>query len=90
MINTKERTIEFKNKCNECNQYLGIYGSIPAYIDSKEIKELKQNKFYRSDLEFGHDFEKSYSLFASEKIITILKLNKLIIDKDYREVISVE
>ena len=47
---------------------------------------MKSNTFYRSDLEFGHDFEQSYSLFASEEITTVLKVESLIIDKDLREV----
>ena len=89
-VNQIERPIEFKNKCNECNQYMGVYGSVPAYINSAEIQKMKPNIFYRSDLEFGHDFEQGYSLFALEEITTVLKAEGLIIDKDLREVRPVE
>jgi hypothetical protein len=85
-VNQTERPVLFENKCNECNQYMGIYGSIPAYINSSEIQKMKPDTFYRSDLEFGHDFEQGYSLFASEEIVAMLKATGLIIDKDLNEV----
>ena len=86
IINKTERPVLFEDKCNECNQYMGVYGSIPAYIDSTEVQKMKPDTFYRSDLEFGHDFEQGYSLFASEEITTVLKAEGLITNKDLREV----
>ncbi len=90
IINQTKRPIEFEGKCSECDQYIGIYGSIPPYINSSEIQKMKPNTFYRSDIEFGYDFEQRYSLFASEEITNILKVNGLIIDKDLIEVIPIE
>ena len=46
----------------------GVYGSVPPYIDADVFQKLKPNTFYRSNLEFGYDFEQDYSLFASKKI----------------------
>ena len=89
-INTTKRPVLFENKCNECGLYMGVYGSIPPYINSSEIQKMKPNTFYRSDIEFGYDFEQNYSLFASEKITSILKANGLIIDKDLIEVIPLD
>ena len=86
VVNKTERPIEFEHKCNECNQYMGVYGSVPAYINSSEIQKMKPNTFYRSDFEFGYDFEQNYSLFASEEITTVLKAEGLITNKDLREV----
>lgn len=86
IVNQKERPVEFEDKCKECGQYMGIYGSIPAYINSIEMQKMSPNFFYRSDLEFGYDFEQGYSLFASEEIVTVLKSEGLICDKDLREV----
>jgi hypothetical protein len=88
-VNQTERPIELKNKCNECGQYMGVYGSIPSCINYTEMQKTKSNTFFRSDLEFGYDFGQSYSLFASEEIITILKVNGLIINKDLREIIVI-
>ena len=51
---------------------------------------MKTNTFYRSDLEFGYDFEQRYSLFASEEITNVLKANGLINDKDLIEVVSID
>lgn len=53
------------------------------------MQKMSPNTFYRSDLEFGYDFEQGYSLFASEEIVTVLKSKGLISDKDLREVIIV-
>lgn len=86
IINKTERPVLFEEKCNECNQYMGVYGSIPTYINLSEIQKMKSNTFYRSDLEFGYDFEQGYGLFASEEITTVLKAKGLIIDKDLNEV----
>lgn len=85
-VNQIERPVEFEGKCNKCGQYIGIYGSVPSYIDFSKIQKMKPNTFYRSDLEFGHDFEQGYSLFASEKITEVLKMKNLITDKDLRQV----
>ncbi len=89
IVNEIKRPIEFDNKCSECGQYMGIYGSVPPFINEPEIQKMKSNTFYRSNLEFGNDFEKSYSLFASEKIINALKETNLIIDKDLIKVLIV-
>jgi hypothetical protein len=51
---------------------------------------MQSNTFYRSDIEFGYDFEQRYSLFASEEITNALEANGLIIDKDLIEVIPVD
>ena len=89
VINRTKRPIEFENKCNECGLYMGIYGSVPPYIDVDVIQKLKSNTFYRSDLEFGYDFEQGYSLFASQEITEKLIEHKLIIEKDLIEVCSI-
>lgn len=89
-INETKRPIEFDNKCSECGLYMGIYGGIPTLINTSEIQTMKINTFYRSNLEFGHDFEKGYTLFASEEITSALIENKLIIKKDLKEVIAVD
>ena len=57
VINETKRPIEFENKCNECGLYMGVYGSVPSYMDADVIQKLKPNTFYRSNLEFGYDFE---------------------------------
>lgn len=88
-VNETELPVQFENKCNECGQYMGIYGNVPPYLNSTTMDKMKSNTFYRSNLEFGNDFEHGYSLFASEKIATILKEEKLIIDKDLIEVFPV-
>jgi hypothetical protein len=90
VINKTKRPIEFECKCSKCNQYIGIYGSLPPYINFSEIRKMKTNTFYRSDLEFGYDFEQRYSLFASEEITNVLKANGLINDKDLIEVVSID
>jgi hypothetical protein len=89
IINQTERPVEFEGKCSECHQYIGIYGSVPPYINDPEIQKMKSDTFYRSDIEFGYDFEQRYSLFASEEITNVLKANNLIIDKDLIEVRNV-
>jgi hypothetical protein len=89
VINRTKRPIEFENKCNECGLYMGIYGSVPPYIDVDVIQKLKSNTFYRSDLEFGYDFEQGYSLFASQEITDKLIEYKLITKKDLIEVCNV-
>lgn len=89
VINRTKRPIEFENKCNECGLYMGIYGSVPPYIDVDVIQKLKSNTFYRSDLEFGYDFEQGYSLFASQEITDKLIEYKLITKKDLIEVRNV-
>jgi hypothetical protein len=87
IVNQTKRPVLFEHKCSECNQYMGVYGNLPSYIDFSEIQKMKPNTFYRSNLEFGYDFEQSYSLFASEEITTILKEQGLISNKDLNEVI---
>jgi len=89
VINETKRPIEFENKCNECGLYMGVYGSIPPYIDTDVIQKLKSNTFYRSNLEFGYDFEQGYSLFASQEITDKLIEYKLIIKKDLIEVLCI-
>ena len=64
VLNEAKRPIEFESKCNECGLYMGGYGSVPPYIDADVFQKLKPNTFYRSNLEFGYDFEQDYSLFA--------------------------
>ena len=87
MVNQTKRPVLFEDKCKECNQYMGVYGSLPPYINSSEIQKMKPNTFYRSDLEFGYDFEHGYSLFASEVITAALKAQGLITKKDLDDVI---
>ena len=65
---------------------MGVYGSVPPYIDADVFQKLKPNTFYRSNLEFGYDFEQDYSLFASKKITDMLIEHKLIIKKDLIEI----
>ena len=89
VINETKRPIEFENKCNECGLYMGVYGSVPPYMDADVIQKLNPNTFYRSNLEFGYDFEQGYSLFASQEITDKLIEHKLIIKKDLIEVLSV-
>lgn len=89
MLNEAKRPIEFENKCNECGSYMGIYGSVPLYIDADVFQKLKPNTFYRSNLEFGFDFEQDYCLFASQEITEKLIEHKLIIEKDLIEVCSI-
>ena len=89
VINETKRPIEFENKCNECGLYMGVYGSVPSYMDADVIQKLKPNTFYRSNLEFGNDFEQGYSLFASQEITDKLIEHKLIIKKDLIEVYSI-
>ena len=89
VINEVKRSIEFENKCNECGLYMGVYGSIPSFIDADVFQKLKPNTFYRSNLEFGNDFEQGYSLFASQEITDKLIEHKLIIKKDLIEVYSI-
>ena len=89
VINETKRPIEFENKWNECGLYMGVYGSIPPYIDTDVIQKLKSNTFYRSNLEFGYDFEQGYSLFASQEITDKLIEYKLIIKKDLIEVLCI-
>jgi hypothetical protein len=89
-INETKRPVEFHSKCDDCNLYMGVYGSVPPYVNVSEIEKMKPNTFYRSNLEFGNDFEKGYSLFASEEIANVLIENKLIINKDLIEVLSVD
>ena len=89
VINRTKRPIEFENKCNECGLYMGVYGNVPPYIDVDMIQKLKSNTFYRSDLEFGYDFEQGYSLFASQEITDKLIEYKLITKKDLIEVRNV-
>ena len=89
MLNEVKRPIEFENKCNECGSYMGIYGSVPLYIDADVFQKLKPNTFYRSNLEFGFDFEQDYCLFASQEITEKLIEHKLIIEKDLIEVCSI-
>lgn len=89
VINETKRPIEFESKCNECGLYIGVYGSVPSHIDVDVIQKLKSNTFYRSNLEFGYDFEQSYSLFASQEIIDKLIEHKLIVDNDLIEVFVV-
>ena len=86
VLNEAKRPIEFESKCNECGLYMGGYGSVPPYIDADVFQKLKPNTFYRSNLEFGYDFEQDYSLFASQKITDMLIEHKLIIKKDLIEV----
>lgn len=86
VINETKRPIEFESKCNECGLYMGVYGSVPPYLDVDVIQKLKSNTFYRSNLEFGYDFEQAYSLFASQEITDKLIEYKLIIKKDLIEV----
>ena len=89
VINETKRPIEFENKCNECGLYMGVYGSVPSYMDAGVIQKLKPNTFYRSNLEFGYDFEQGYSLFASQEITDKLIEHKLIIKKDLIEVLCI-
>ena len=89
VINETKRPIEFENKCNECGLYMGVYGSVPSYMDADVIQKLKPNTFYRSNLEFGYDFEQGYSLFASQEITDKLIKHKLIIKKDLIEVLCI-
>ena len=86
VLNEAKRPIEFESKCNECGLYMGVYGSVPPYIDADVFQKLKPNTVYRSNLEFGYDFEQDYSLFASQKITDMLIEHKLIIKKDLIEV----
>ena len=90
ILNETERPIEFDDKCDECSQYMGVYGSFPPYINEIEIQKMKPNTFYRSNLEFATDFGKCYSIFASEEITNSLIENKLIIKKDLIEVIQAD
>jgi hypothetical protein len=85
-VNQMARPVDFEDKCNECGQYMGVYGSIPAYIDATLIQKMKPYIFYRSDLEFGYDYEQSYGLFASEEIAIVLIAKRLIIKEDFREI----
>ena len=80
---------QVENKCNECGLYMGVYGSVPSYMDADVIQKLKPNTFYRSNLEFGYDFEQGYSLFASQEITDKLIEHKLIIKKDLIEVLCI-
>lgn len=89
VINETKRPVEFESKCEECGLYMGVYGSVPLYIDADVIQKLKPNTFYRSNLEFGYDFEQGYSLFASQEITDKLMEYKLIIKKDLIEVRSI-
>ena len=66
-----------------------IYGSVPHYIDVDILRRLDPNTFYRSNLEYGYDFEQSYSLFASSVIVGRLIECKLINRKDIIEVVAV-
>lgn len=68
----------------------GVYGSVPPYMDADVIQKLKLNTFYRSNLEFGYDFEQGYSLFASQEITDKLIEHKLIINKDLIEVCGID
>lgn len=68
---------------------MGVYGSVPLYIDADVLQKLKPNTFYRSNLEFGYDFEQGYSLFASQEITDKLMEYKLIIKKDLIEIRSI-
>ena len=86
VLNEAKRPIEFESKWNECGLYMGVYGSVPPYIDADVFQKLKPNTVYRSNLEFGYDFEQDYSLFASQKITDMLIEHKLIIKKDLIEV----
>ena len=86
VLNEAKRPIEFESKCNECGLYMGVYGSVPPYIDADVFQKLKPNTFYRSNLEFGYDFEQDYSLFASKKITDMLIEHKLIIKKELIEI----
>ena len=89
VLNEAKRPIEFESKCNEGGLYMGGYGSVPSYIDADVFQKLKPNTFYRSNLEFGYDFEQDYSLFASQGIADRLIEHKLIIKKDLIEVRSI-
>lgn len=89
VINETKRPVEFESKCEECGLYMGVYGSVPLYIDADVLQKLKPNTFYRSNLEFGYDFEQGYSLFASQEITDKLMEYKLIIKKDLIEIRSI-
>jgi len=86
-INESKSAVLFEDKCNECSLYMGVYMKGFVSLNSAEIDKMNPNTFYRSNLEFGNDFEHSYNLFASEEITNILKKNKLLLNKDLIEVI---
>lgn len=88
-VNESKRPIEFESKCDECALHMGIYGSVPPYIEVDILRWLNPNTFYRSNLEFGYDFEQGYSLFASSVIVDRLIECKLINRKDIIEVVAV-
>lgn len=86
VVEKNKRPILFEDQCQECGLYKGVYGSVPAYIDKETISHLRLNTFYRSDLEFGYDFEQGYYLLASQEIASILIEHKLIAEKDLIEI----
>ena len=86
MLNEAKRPIEFEVNAMSAVYIWGVYGSVPPYIDADVFQKLKPNTFYRSNLEFGYDFEQDYSLFASKKITDMLIEHKLIIKKDLIEI----
>ena len=45
MLNEAKRPIEFENKCNECGSYMGIYGSVPLYIDA-DVFQKTETKYF--------------------------------------------
>ena len=89
-INESKRPVQFESKCNECGLHMGIYGSVPPYIDVDILRRLNPDTFYRSNLEFGYDFEQGYSLFASSVIVDRLIECKLISRKGIIEVVPVQ
>lgn len=85
-INKTMRPIEFESKCNRCGCFIGIYGNRPLYINKSILNKLLPDTFYRSNLEFGYDFEQNYSLFASEYIVNKMLENHIITNSDIFEV----
>lgn len=89
-INESKSTVVQESKCADCGLYMGTYMKGFVSLNSSDIQRMKPNTFYRSNLEFGNDFEKGYSIFASEEITNTLIDCKLIVKKDLIEVKSVD
>lgn len=87
-VNDSKRPIIYEHRCQLCNTYLGVYGNIPLYINRQIINKLSLDEFYRTNIEFGYDFEQNYSLLASENIVSKLLENNLIKQQDITEIIS--
>lgn len=61
--------------CSECKQYKSVVVKDRRRIVPK--KTLLKNTFYRTDWQFGYDFEQNHMLFCSEEIMHTIIEHKL-------------